>query len=439
DDVGLSYAILSTNETGKWINYTDGTYGSPIYFNGEANEWKWANFTWNNASFLSGGIGWKIYVFDSTNKQNVTEGSFFVQYKRNPLSCLDSDGDCNVENIKEKDDVFEMIDLLTFPFGWIEVNEWDSNISENVLMNSIKLIVEWKTDEFFGANNINVDYWDGSWHNCAGPFSENSSLQQTICDLSLSPTQFNSIKVRLRGEDQDGFPNAFAYVDNIYLLANFTKIEKNYLIVDLVAPKTITYLAQNYTFIVNATVYCEGGGCGNVSGLLRYNASSLYPDTPIGSSPTTPFYIVDGSAEKNCFTNPLDDANEFCNLTWTVNATGDIGSVWSIGVLFNSSKNNTEANHTINATVEIQGCIVDITLSFSKIDFGEVFPNSFNNSALGNSNDAYNITINPGSCNLNVWIKGSDLVGANTIYVGNISWNNESTTETARRLSYEYS
>ncbi|MEM5801403.1 MAG: hypothetical protein QW350_03955 [Candidatus Aenigmatarchaeota archaeon] len=439
DDVGLSYAILSTNETGKWKNYTDGTYGSPIYFNGESNQWKWANFTWSNASFLSGDIGWKIYLVDITGKTNETNNSFFVQYKRNPTGCLDSDGDCNIENINKEDNIFESIDLLTFPFGWLEVYDWDTNVSNDVLLDNVKLVIKWKTDVDFGAQNINIDYWDDSWKNCAGPYNENENLQESICILNLSSTKFNSLKVRLRGEDSDGFPNAFAYIDSVYILANLTKVEKNYLIVDLVTPKTLTYLAQNYTFLVNATVYCEGGMCGNVSGIIRYNASSSMPDTPISNTPTEPFYLIYDTAEKNCSTNPLNDVNEFCNLTWIVNATGNIGSVWQIGVLFNSTNNNTEANHTINATVEIQTCIIDITLSFSKIDFGEILPNSFNNSAFGNNDNSYNISINPGSCSLDVWIKGDDLKGASIIYVSNISWNTENNLSTSKRLLYQYS
>jgi hypothetical protein len=437
DDVGLSYAILSTNETGKWVNYT-GIYGSPVYFNGEADQWLWANFSWRNTSFLSGVVGWKIYLIDSTGKQNVTEGSFFVQYKRKPLSCIDSDGDCNVENIKEKDGTFELLDLLTSPFGWLEVSSWDSNITEEVLFQSIKLVVEWKTDVLFGADDINVDYWVGSWQNCAGPYSESDTLQQTVCYLNLSVSDFNSLKVRFRGQDTDGFPNAFAYIDDIYILANFTEIEKNYLIVELAKPKTLTYVAQNYTFIVNATVFCQGGGCGNVSGTVRYNSSSSDPDAPISEVEATPLYIIDGSATKQCPTNPLDGLDEYCNLTWTINATGPIGSGWKIGVLFNSTNNNTAANHTSNESIEIQECIVDITLSFSTIDFGEILPNSYGNPATGNNENAYNITTNPGSCNLDLWIKGTDLVGSSNIYVGNISWSKINNAGSAQRLSYDF-
>jgi len=440
DDVGLSYAILSTNETGNWVNYTD-KYGSPIYFNGEENQWVWANFSWQNTSFLSGVVGWKIYLIDTTNKQNMTEGSFFVQYKRSPANCIDSDGDCNVENIKEKDDTFELVDLLTFPFGWLETNQWDTNISGNVIFSSIKLVVEWETDVYFGASDINIDYWNNGWVNCAGPFNENENLQTSLCYLNLSTSEFNSLKVRFRGQDEDGFPNAFAYIDDIYILANFTEIEKNYLIVELVTPPTTTYVAQNYTFLVNATVICYGGGCGNVTGTLRYNSTSEEPDTPISENPTTPLYLIDDFATKSCTTNPLDSQNEFCNLTWTVNATGDVNSAWKIGVLFNSSNSLIEENHTRNSTVIISQCVVDISLSWNFISFPDLFPNTLGNPAPGNSDNLYNISIKPGSCNVDLWIKGSDIENATLgtkIGVGNLTWHTENFYSTAKRMSKDF-
>ncbi len=70
DNGNLSYAILSTNETGQWKNYTDGTYNSPLYLN---HFWTFANFTWQNPSVSSGTIvGWRIYANDSAGNWNVT-------------------------------------------------------------------------------------------------------------------------------------------------------------------------------------------------------------------------------------------------------------------------------------------------------------------------------------------------------------------------------
>jgi len=53
-------------------------------------------------------------------------------------------------------------------------------------------------------------------------------------------------------------------------------------------PRIVT---QNTTFNVNATVTCRNANCGNVTGYLRYNASSSNPDTLISNiTGVTPFY-----------------------------------------------------------------------------------------------------------------------------------------------------
>ena len=76
DNVNLSHAILSTNETGDWINYT--IYGSPLTLNGKSS---WTNFTWHNETIKGGTVvSWKVYVNDTSNNWNVTdEMSFIVQ------------------------------------------------------------------------------------------------------------------------------------------------------------------------------------------------------------------------------------------------------------------------------------------------------------------------------------------------------------------------
>jgi hypothetical protein len=129
---------------------------------------------------------------------------------------------------------------------------------------------------------------------------------------------------------------------------------------------------------------------------------------------------------KSCPNNPLNEG-DFCNLTWIVNATGDINTGWKLGVYFNSSYPEVQPNATLNATVVIVPCVVDFTLTWNSIDFGELIPNTYNNSAPGNLNNAYNITVNAGSCNLDFYIRGTDLINTtlnSIIKVGNISWSN---------------
>jgi len=76
DNVNLSHAILSTNETGAWKNYTDNTYGSVMTL---ANLTYWSNFTWQNTTIAGiHAIAWKIFANDTENYWNVTDEMNFT-------------------------------------------------------------------------------------------------------------------------------------------------------------------------------------------------------------------------------------------------------------------------------------------------------------------------------------------------------------------------
>ena len=78
DTVALDYAILATNETGTWHNWTD-KYGSPMDMQNAVNTWNWSNFTWQNSSITAGTtIGWRIWYNDTSNNWNVTDIQSFV-------------------------------------------------------------------------------------------------------------------------------------------------------------------------------------------------------------------------------------------------------------------------------------------------------------------------------------------------------------------------
>ncbi|MBD3155695.1 MAG: hypothetical protein GF368_03500, partial [Candidatus Aenigmarchaeota archaeon] len=203
-----------------------------------------------------------------------------------------------------------------------------------------------------------------------------------------------------------------------------------YLEVVLVNPPSTLSVTRETNFTVNATVYCRDGSCGNVQGTVRYNLSSVNPDTPVNtSSGDSPLYVQDSpqSALKSCGTNPLAQ-DEYCNISWVINATGLENSGWELGVLFNSTASGISDNHTTNATITITHCSCDITLwSPAEIDFGTLNPNTDENTAAGNSANDYNITVNEGSCDSNLWIKGEDLTNSTygtTISIGNVTWSN---------------
>ncbi|MBU5690086.1 MAG: hypothetical protein QXM68_03735 [Candidatus Aenigmatarchaeota archaeon] len=534
DDIGLSHAWLETNHSGLWQNY------SFINLNGVGNTWTNASFIFSNLT--SGFVSWRIHFNDTTGKQNSTNMmSFYIQFRRTPIYCTDSDGDCDVERINKTDNIFESIDIMTFPFGWIEVNLWDNDINIDKEIKESLAVIEWYTDVDFGANNINIDYWNGSeWINCQSLIA--SSLPtKSYCNIShINVTQFNNILIRIRGEDNDGMPNAFLYVDSIFLLANFSEdftppryylnqtnstiagkavlfsllwqdninltdgqwqgwldnctgyfvnvtplnsfnsngwsnftaiinetkncnikwfvnasdkkgnwnnsavlspFEFNttssaYLEVKLVKPPGNFNVAQNKTFFVNATVFCREDNCGDINATIMYNVTSNYPDTPISEIyGDSPLFINEPSPHSTKYCNSLAK-DDFCNITWVVNATGNIQESISIGVLFMSSELK---NHTENVSLTIYECAIDIYLSWHEIEFGEIFPNTFGNEALGNSDAIYNITLSSGSCNSDVWIKSTDIYGSSIIKAENISWSLERNYSNSFRMKNDFS
>jgi len=211
-----------------------------------------------------------------------------------------------------------------------------------------------------------------------------------------------------------------------------TIIQPGYLEVLLVAPPSTLSVTHNQTFSVNVTVYCRNTShdCGSVQGTVQYNGSSAYPDTAVNITTEDKPLFVQGTPQvalKECPTNPLSEG-EYCNLTWTINASGAENSQWEVGVLFNSTASGITDNHTDNSTITITHCSCDITLwSASTINFGTLNPNQDENAAPGNSDDSYNISVNQGSCTSNLWIRGEDLTNTtygSSIGIGNLTWSN---------------
>lgn len=387
------------------------------------------------------------------------------QIDRTPIACTDSDGDCDYTNINSDNGVYESVDLKTSPYGWINATDWDQDVPSGNTIDNATLHVQWYTDTGMGAGNIYIGYFNATdWVDCAGPFSESASEQDTTCDVSdLSVSQINNIQVRLRGEDTDGLFPAFAYVDYIYIEVNYSTVKVfvtsfedhfvkvvaapapiGYLEVELVNPPLSYNVIQNQTFNVNATVYCKGGSCGKVNGTLRYNQTgSENPNASISTiQGDIPFYITDNSNPQQCLGGATMQADDFCNLTWVVNATGDTYTDWKIGVLFNSTQSGVVDNHTNNATIRIILSQPLITLwSPGTIDFGSPNPNTYWNNATNNTDNFYNISVDPNSCTVDIWIKGTDLENITLsakIGVGNVTWNNYFNWTISTNMSMSY-
>lgn len=182
-----------------------------------------------------------------------------------------------------------------------------------------------------------------------------------------------------------------------------------------------TNINQNSTFRINATANCTSDDpdaiCGTVTGTARYNFSSINPDTKVNTTDgDKPFFTLDSNPQ-SCGSMDYGDS---CNLSWLVNATGDIGSQFAIDVLFESSEAGVDDNETEDANVSITDCSIDVTLDFVAVLFSnetyQPYPNTYGNAAINNSLSFYNITVNPGSCDLDIYTKATDMASDSTGY-----------------------
>lgn len=200
-------------------------------------------------------------------------------------------------------------------------------------------------------------------------------------------------------------------------------LEDAFLAVTLADPPSALAAVANTTFLLNATVDCMWGDCGNVTGTARYNASSQDPDTPIDQFTGEPFHTTRKENPANCAT--FLHRGDRCNVTWHVNATGNVGSIHSLDV--NMTSNRTAWNATDPVNVEIVAAAIEMVLRFATVDFGSLFVGTENNSAENNSDKAYNISITSASgSNADVWLNGTDMAqedGDRRIGVSNVSWN----------------
>ena len=323
-------------------------------------------------------------------------------------------------------DIPEALDILLYR---VEVWHNSSQIADGNIL-SINATINFTTNVSDIYSLQIYDFANSQWLDCnLGNVPENTPTQWW-CNITTNPQNYNSSDkiIRIRLYSTADIDNGLLKEDYVQYYVGY---QAGYLEVNLTNPNPSfnTNVVQNFTFPINATVICRDGPCGEVTGIVRYNLSSENPDTPVNTTfGDKPLFIQEFPAEalKSCGIMYKDQT---CQLNWTINATGDTNTAWKVGVLFNSSYPEIQENHTENATVSITSCTEDFTLSWSSISFGTLNPSTEQNPAPGNENNEYNITVNPGSCNLNLYIKGTDLVNEtlnSIIGVGNITWSNTS-------------
>lgn len=279
--------------------------------------------------------------------------------------------------------------------------------------------------------NVSADEIAGVWQ-----YSVNGTQNVTFSPNTTISVSGGANNITVYVNDSSGNLNS----STIYFTVN-TTIEAS-----LSEPSTSepTTIVRNTTFLVNATVFCRQGNCGNVMGTVLYNETSAVPDTPVSTiAGAQPFYIQEESAQstKSCILNPLSEG-QFCNITWVLNATDATFSSWKIAVNFSSDTGWTPQNTTPQATVSIDTCFVDLSVTWTSVDFGTLSPSTYKYPALGNAEGLYNLTINGGSCSTDIYIKGTNIENSSLGYsfgVGNLTWSNESNSySTSFNMSQSY-
>ena len=403
-DETLSWGKAEHNGTGYFHNYTI----SYIYEN-------WANYTLDTSNYTefnnTGVINVSIYVADSAGNENVTTpAKNFIIWGWSNISWTSPDDGTYNQGLT--------IDLVC--------QVMDTNTSETVENYIVHFYIENSTNSIYLGTNLTNTTGHASYSWDTSTYTQ--GIYYPKCNITDNSTLYYNISE--------------VYEANTTI--NIT-IPPGKLEVELIIPVDNTQVGQNRTFTVNATVYCRNGDCGNVQGTVRYNESSSNPDTAIPTSydPTKPFYTMDAVNPKNCPTNPLEE-DEFCNITWSINSTGDLHTFWEIGVLFDGT--SASSNHTDNATVEI-AIVLIMNLSENVINtwidpqtqnpVSSLPPNTTGAEA---DNNPIIVSIDENSNDASgLYIKGTDLTNISYyIAVGNLTWNRVNTYSTGYRLSHNY-
>lgn len=184
-------------------------------------------------------------------------------------------------------------------------------------------------------------------------------------------------------------------------------------------PVDQTTLPKGITFVMNASINCIEGYCGEVNVTNRYNSSSV-PDIIVPEDTGKPFYTTRKSPKRNC--GVLDDDAQ-CNVNWTINTTGDIRTSKLLDVNGSSNLTNVQDNSSENVEVSINQPVL-VELDWNVLDFGVLDPGETNKSALGNDNLDYNISVKGGLDTDNLWIRATDMLTD--------GWRNPTTNEQYR-------
>lgn len=142
-----------------------------------------------------------------------------------------------------------------------------------------------------------------------------------------------------------------------------------FLSVQVTEPPADTTVRKDGFFVVNTTVTCTDGECGQVSVSSRYNESAV-ADTLIPETNSEPLYIS-GSNIAVCSSGLFSGEN--CSYSWKVNASGPLDTEHLIDANASSTFSQVSEVDSTDRNVRIEK-VVRINVTWDSIDFGVLNP-----------------------------------------------------------------
>lgn len=199
-------------------------------------------------------------------------------------------------------------------------------------------------------------------------------------------------------------------------------------------PPEETRVQSNKTFVINGTVSCENGECGNITTSPRYNETSSTMTTIPETTGGKPFYTIN-SNQREC--NQLTNS---CTVQWDVNATGALDTKHELDLLSESTFSEIQNQESENRTVSLEYFLI-VSDNRENTTFGAVDVNSSKNPAHGNLEEPpHQITVDSYSQPVDeLYLKASNLtsyyIDGYHISPENISYSFQNDTSTRKSMN----
>lgn len=372
-----------------------------------------------------------LKIYDVTGQQDKTSG-----------------GSLEAEGLNKRFNLSQKQENRSYRFNFTVVNDglqnWEINSSDELFHSGLS--TNWTLEQAWydtpGGNFTGGSLSSGtiSWNTSKGGLLEYQHTNDTMyASYVVEISQNESEAFDQRFEVNDTSENAGSFDEHVLDVTKY-----GFLDVNLTEPPSDTMLQQYDFFVMNATVSCRDGECGEVSVSARYNNSSSSADTLIPEVQASPFY-TEGPNMVICDSGLY--SGEECFYNWSVNASGGLDSEHILDVNASSSYPEVSSVDSSDSQVRIDRPVL-VNVTWDTIDFGVLNPGVSDKPAEGNSNRLYNVSIPEESQTVDdLWVRAENLTapgwGPSTgekysIPAENIFYDRAGTVEDKNPLSNSY-